>query len=60
MAKEEEIKDLKKLIEKMKCCGNCKYQDSEEYTGCPVCSLGEDCSKKINGEFVLTKWELAE
>ena len=59
MNEKGEIKRLKELVEKMKCCGNCKYQDNEEYTGCPICTLG-DCSQKINGEFVLTKWELAE
>ena len=39
-----EIELLQIKIEKMKCCGNCKYQDNEEYTGCPICILG-DCSQ---------------
>ena len=46
---EDYIKELEKQIEKMKCCGNCKYQ-------CSFLFQDEiDCAK--NG---LSKWELAE
>lgn len=52
MEQKEKIKELKELIEKMKCCGNCKFQEIEDYTGCPICNIS-DCNFK-------SKWELKE
>jgi hypothetical protein len=45
-------KEFEALIEKIKCCGNCKFQEIEEYTGCPICNI-PDCNHK-------SKWELKE
>lgn len=51
----ERIRELKAQIEKMKCCGNCKFLPrfitNEEL--CPICIT---CIKSSNK----TKWELAE
>lgn len=48
------IKDLEKQIEKMKCCGNCKYQVWDE--------CGESCDYKgvsgVSGD--CDKWEIKE
>ncbi len=48
----KEIIELKEQIEKMKCCGNCKFQEIEDYTGCPICNIS-NCNFN-------SKWELKE
>ncbi len=42
----------KRIIDKMKCCENCKHHDIEDYTCNIICSIS-GCNKK-------SKWELAE
>lgn len=54
-SRENEIEELRQQIEKMKCCGNCKFQDV--YGDCvlelPIC-----CNKIYEGGS--DEWELAE
>ena len=49
------IQQKDKLIEKMKCCGNCKYAPSDTYREEPCFSCQSQGNEK---EFPL--WELAE
>ena len=46
------IERLQQQIKKMECCGNCKFQEIEDYTGCPICNIS-DCNFN-------SKWELKE
>lgn len=46
------VAELELQIQKMKCCGNCKFQEIEDYTGCPICNIS-DCNFN-------SKWELKE
>ena len=57
----DRIEELEQQIEKMKCCGNCKYfkfQDDGYYT----CIKDGNCNGKNyrSCEFNLEKWELKE
>jgi hypothetical protein len=48
----KKVAELEAQIEKMKCCGNCKFQEIEDYTGCPICNIS-NCNFN-------SKWELKE
>lgn len=59
---EEYIKSLEQQIEKMKCCGNCKYSNQESAYSI-VCKVGGvDKSDYINVDDnqVCDKWEIKE
>lgn len=45
-----ELESQKKLIEAMKCCGNCEHESVDE-DGISICNIG--C-------FALSKWELSK
>ena len=54
-----EIKELKAQIEKMKCCGNCKYYQFQNDAGYYTCTRdGKRNGKNYRScEFNLEKWE---
>ena len=55
----KEIADLKAQIEKMKCCGNCKYYQFQNDAGYYTCIKdGKRNGKNYRScEFNLEKWE---
>ena len=60
--REKHIAELKEQIEKMKCCGNCKYFKFQDDVRYYTCIKDGNCNGKNyrSCEFNLEKWELKE
>lgn len=59
---EKENAELKKQIEKMKCCGNCKYSAQETVYSivCKVGGVNKGEIENVEDCLVCDKWEIKE